>query len=75
MAQDALKLELIQWLTTLTNSETIEILRIVKNSEVSGQDWWKDLSDYQKAGIERGMEDIRNGRTILHDEVKRKYGL
>lgn len=38
-------------------------------------DWYDDLSDIEKAGIERGQNDIKNGRTISHDDVKSKYGL
>ncbi len=72
---DALKLELIEWLTRLDNSETIQYLKIVKDSRENGKDWWNDLTDEQKQGIQRGLEDIDNGRVISHDEVKLKYGL
>lgn len=72
---DALKLELIEWLTQLDNSETIQYLKIVKDSREDGKDWWDDLTVEQKQGIQRGLEDVDNGRVISHDEVKRKYGL
>jgi hypothetical protein len=75
MGHDAIKLELIQWLTKLDNKETIEYLKIVKDSQSVNNDWWDDLSDAQKQGIERGLDDIENGRTISHDAVKEKYGL
>jgi hypothetical protein len=75
MGHDAIKLELIQWLTKLDNKETIEYLKIVKDSQSVHNDWWDDLSDAQKQGIERGLDDIENGRTISHDAVKEKYGL
>lgn len=75
MGHDAIKLELIQWLTKLDNKETIEYLKIVKDSQSVNNDWWDDLSDAQKQGIESGLDDIENGRTISHDAVKEKYGL
>ena len=75
MGHDAIKLELIQWLTKLDNKETIEYLKIVKDSQSANNDWWDDLSDAQKQGIESGLDDIENGRTISHDAVKEKYGL
>lgn len=75
MGHEAIKLELIEWLTKLEDSETIEYLKIVKDSKSNDNDWWDDLSDIQKKGIERGLKDIENGLTISHDEVKSRYGL
>jgi hypothetical protein len=75
MGHDALKLELIEWLTHLDDDDTISYLKIVKDSSESGSDWWQDLSDEQKLGIERGLRDIDAGRVTPHDQVKKKYGL
>ena len=75
MGQEAIKLELIEWLTKLDDIETIEFLKIVKDSKSGKNDWWDDLSQSQKEGIERGLNDIQNGRTVSHEEVKNKYGL
>jgi len=63
MRHEALKLELIEWLTKLDDDdETIEYLKLVKDARVSYNDWWYDLSNEQKAGIERGLKDIDAGR-------------
>jgi hypothetical protein len=75
MGRDAIKLELIEWLTKLEDDETINYLKIVKDSEVSQVDWGQALTDEQKDGIERGLEDVDAGRLVSHDAVKRKYGL
>lgn len=75
MRHDAIKLELIEWLTKLEDDETINYLKIVKDSDVSQVDWWQTLTDEQKDGIERGLEDVDAGRLISHDAVKLKYGL
>ena len=75
MGQEAIKLELIEWLTKLDDNETIAYLKIVKDAKTAKNDWYDDLSDIEKAGIERGQNDIKNGRTISHDDVKSKYGL
>ena len=47
----------------------------MKDFKSNDNDWWDDLSDIQKQGIERGIIDIKNGRTIPHDEVKNRYRL
>ena len=75
MGHEALKLELIEWLAHLDDDDTITYLKIVKDSSETGSDWWQDLTDEQKAGIERGLQDIDAGRETPHDQVKDKYGL
>lgn len=75
MGHDAIKLELIEWLTKLDDDETIEYLKLVKDSTSSEEDWWHNLTPEQKSGIERGLKDIDDGRIIPHAEVKEKYGL
>jgi hypothetical protein len=75
MLNEAIKLELIEWLTNLDDDETIEYLKIVKDAKVSHDDWWYDLKDKHKEGIERGLKDIDAERFTLHEDVKKKYGL
>ncbi|MFN8205917.1 MAG: hypothetical protein U0T82_00715 [Bacteroidales bacterium] len=75
MGHDAIKLELIQWLSRLEDEQTLNYLRIVKESSETDSDWWHELTESQKAGIERGLNDIAEGRIVAHLEVKRKYGL
>ena len=75
MGHEALKLELIEWLTHLNDDDTITYLKIVKDSSEKGSDWWQELTSEQKAGIERGLKDIDAGRVTPHDQVKDKYGL
>jgi hypothetical protein len=74
MGHDAVKLELIEWLTKLEDDNTIQFLKIIKDAD-SEDDWWNELSDEQRQGIQRGLKDVENGRVIPHDEVRLKYGL
>lgn len=74
MGLEAIKLELIEWLTQLNDEDTIEYLKIVKDSKTDG-DWWEDLSLEQKTGIERGLKDIDEGRITPHEEVKKRFRL
>lgn len=75
MGQESLKLELIEWLTKLADNETIEYLKVVKDSKSKSNDWWDDLTETQKQGIDRGLKDIEQGRTFSHAEIKNRYGL
>jgi len=75
MGHEAIKSELIEWLAKLEDEDTINYLKIVKDSNDVHGDWWNDLTDEQKSGIERGLKDIDEGRVTPHDIVKQKYGL
>ncbi len=75
MGHDAIKLELIEWLTKLNDNDTLDFLKIVKESRNENQDWWKDLTTEQKNGIERGLRDVRLGKVTPHLEVAKKYRL
>jgi hypothetical protein len=75
MNSQAIKLELIEWLTQLKDETTLEIIKSVKDSDISNIDWWNNLSDTERQGIERGLKDSENGNLVDHVEVKRRYGL
>lgn len=36
-------------------------------------DWWDEISETEKASIERGLEDVKAGRIIPHEKVKKMY--
>lgn len=75
MGHEAIKLELIQWLTKLEDNETLDYLKVVKDSIGTNRDWWHDLTNEQKSGIERGLNDVDAGRVVSHNDIKLKYGL
>lgn len=75
MGYDAIKLELIEWLTSLEDNETIEYLKLVKEANTAESDWWNELSVEQKNSIRRGLKDIEENRVVSHEDVKKKYGL
>ena len=75
MGLEAIKLELIEWLTKLDDQETIEYLKIVKDSRSTNLDWWNELTDEQQKGIERGLKDIEEGKITSHEDIIKKYGL
>ncbi len=74
MGLEVIKLELIEWLTKLEDEDTIEYLKVVKDSKTEN-DWWEDLTPEQQSGLERGLKDIDAGRVTAHEEVKKRFGL
>lgn len=75
MKQEAIKIELIEWLQGLKDSETLNFLKVLKDSSMKSRDWFHELSQDEKDGIERALADIKNGKTFSHEEVKAKYGI
>lgn len=75
MGLEAVKLELIEWLTKLNNESTIDYLKVIKDATEENSDWWSELSKDEKDGIDRGLRDVEKGRLTSHDDVKAKYGL
>ena len=74
MGLEAIKLELIEWLTQLEDQDTINYLKVVKDSSSDDSDWWDALSEDLKKGVEAGLKDIEDGKVMDHEDVKKKYG-
>ena len=75
MGKQELNSELLEWLSSLEDMDTLQYLKMIMESGVDDNDWWDDLTHEQKNGIERGLKDIEEGRLTSHEEVKKKYGL
>ncbi|MDR1162040.1 MAG: hypothetical protein LBK45_06845 [Tannerellaceae bacterium] len=57
--------------------ELIESLRSKEFATIhdinSKEDWWDTISQEERDAIEEGLEDIRNGRTVPYEEVRKMY--
>jgi len=67
MSTQALKLELINWLTNLKDKSLLESIASIKDSTVSG-DWYDELSPAQKKSLEQGIKDHKKGKTLSSKE-------
>lgn len=59
-----------------TSKEGQEMLQFLHNKEyatVMGDDWWFDLSDDERKSIHAGLQDLANGRTVPHEQVRKLY--
>ena len=65
------KIELIQWLSTLTDISVIEKIMELREQENSG--WWDDISEAEKKSIEKGVQDVKSGRVKSHSDVRKIY--
>lgn len=66
------KLDIIQWIVGLKDESFIERLMVLKDSS-SNSDWWDEISEEEKASLERGLEDFSKGKVSPHSDAKRLY--
>lgn len=67
------KLEIIKWVTGLKDNMAIERLKILRQTSKKKTDWWDEITDEEKAAIDKGLEDIKAGRVRPHREAKKLY--
>jgi len=66
------KLKLIDWITNLRDDSIIERIKMLKENQ-PGTDWWDEITEEERAAIEKGLEDVKAGRLIPHEKVKEEY--
>ncbi|MFY0608280.1 MAG: hypothetical protein JXR10_16295 [Cyclobacteriaceae bacterium] len=71
MDLQAEKLELIEWLAGLDDSETLDEFITLKKSKE--QDWWNEIGSIEKEQIKEGLAQADRGELISHAAVMEKY--
>ena len=66
------KLEIIKWVTGLKDNTAIERLRMLRDMPKK-TDWWDEITDEERAAVDKGLADIKAGRIRPHREVKKLY--
>lgn len=65
------KIQLIAMITQLDDSD---ILDSIENLLLeSKKDWWDTISEAEKKAIDQGLDDLRNGRVISHEQVMKEF--
>lgn len=68
-------------MTTVIIDETCkegqEILQILQKKEyatvLEDNDWWCTITEEERRKINRGLQDLANGRTQTHEQVRKLY--
>lgn len=66
------KQELKDWIDQLEDQAMLENVDMLKKAS-EGSDWWDEISEAEKKGIDRGIADSEAGRTTPHEEVRKTY--
>ncbi|MDZ7719552.1 MAG: hypothetical protein U5K72_12110 [Balneolaceae bacterium] len=67
------KQELIDWIANLNDPESLVNVQILKESLESNGDWWNEISETEKSGINRGLDDVKTGRVISNEAFWKKH--
>lgn len=73
MKSDAIKLELIEWLTKMDDEGVLAAMMLFKKANQT-LDWADDLTPEQTLRVEEGLQAIKKGKTISRKKVWQKYG-
>ncbi|HLS30669.1 MAG TPA: hypothetical protein VK021_07415 [Flavobacteriaceae bacterium] len=65
------KLDLIQWLSSIEDESIIEKLLEFRRKETT--DWWEQISDEEKASINKGIKEADNKELKSHSEARKIY--
>ena len=65
------KLALIQWLSGIDDPQLIDSIMKLKDREQA--DWWDQVSEAEKASIEKGLADAESGKLEPHSTARKRY--
>lgn len=66
------KLDLIQWLSSLEDESIIKKLLEFRKQET--KDWWDQISEEERASINKGVEEANNKELKPHSEARKIFG-
>ncbi len=65
--------EINHYLEQLNNHQKKVVLSVVKTFAHEENDWWDRMEDAAQESIQRGLNQLKEGKGIPHEEVMRKY--
>jgi hypothetical protein len=68
-----LKAEKIELVKMILDTEDKSLITKIKNLfKTPDVDFWETLPEHVKAGIRQGQEELRNGKFISYEDVKKE---
>jgi len=74
MSTVELKLSLHQLIDGVSDNSVLEAVYTLLSKATANQeeDWYNLLSEEEKASIERGLDDLKNGRIVSHEVAAKR---
>jgi len=68
------KLDIIQRICEIQDNDLIDLIKnIIDIPQSSKSDWWDHITQEEKESINRGLDDIQQGKYHSHDLIRKKY--
>ena len=68
------KLDIIQRICEIQDNDLIDLIKkIVDIPQSPHTDWWDQVTQDEQDSVNRGIEDLQNGKVFSHDQIKTKY--
>jgi len=68
------KLEIIQRICEIQDNDLIDLIKYVVDSpHTSRSDWWDQITQEEKDSVNRGLNDLQQGKVYSHDQIRKKY--
>jgi hypothetical protein len=68
------KLDIIQRICEIQDNELIDLIKnIIDIPHASNSDWWNHISLEERDSINKGIDDLQQGKVYPHDQIRKKY--
>jgi hypothetical protein len=68
------KLDIIQRICEIQDNDLIDLIKnIIDIPHTSKSDWWNQITQEEKESINRGLNDLEQGKVYSHDQIRKKY--
>lgn len=74
MNTQALKNEIMEWISRTNDNSLLKILKSIKDSNAGTTDWFVDLGQEEIDSLNRGIEDHKKGNILTSEEFWADHG-
>ena len=68
------KLDIIQRICEIQDNDLIDLIKnIIDIPHASKSDWWNQITQEEQESINRGLNDLEQGKVYSHDQIRKKY--
>jgi hypothetical protein len=68
------KFDIIQRICEIQDTDLIDLIKnIIDIPSTSKSDWWNQITQEEKESINRGVNDLDQGKVYAHDQIRKKY--
>jgi hypothetical protein len=68
------KLDIIQRICEIQDNDLIDLIKnIIDIPHTSKSEWWNQITREEKESINRGLNDLEQGKVYSHDQIRKKY--